>query len=78
MRKSSADLTEEEFNEPVCYCHSCHSLYILVDDTLADSDWDGSYCGRCFSSDIRECKLGEWMQEEERRAETRRQIEWNK
>ena len=78
MAKSSKDLTAEEYNEPVYYCLSCHSLYILVDDTLVSDDWDGSYCGKCNSANIGVCTMGEWLAEEERRKAKRREIEWSK
>lgn len=76
--QSSRDLTVEEYNEKVFYCKSCHSLYILVDDSMADDDWDGSYCGKCNSANIGECTMGEWLEEEERRKAKRREIEWSK
>ena len=65
-------------DEPVFYCRSCHSLHILVDPSLANDDWDGSYCAVCHSADIGECMMDEWMEEEERRKKKRREIEWTK
>ena len=76
--RSSEDLTPEEYNEEVFYCKSCHSLAVLTDESMADADWDGSYCGKCFSSNIGKCRFGEWLEEEEKWAATRREIEWNR
>lgn len=75
---SSRDLSVEEYNEPVHYCKSCHSLCILVDEDMVSSTWDGSYCGKCYSTDIAVCPFGEWLEEEERREAKRREIEWSK
>lgn len=77
-KKTSSDLTLEEYIEEVYYCKSCHSLYIIGDETIANEDWDGSYCGKCNSTDIATCAFGVWMEEEERRAKVRAEIEWNK
>lgn len=62
----------------VFYCGKCHSLHILVDDTMADDEWDGSYCARCNSTDVRECTMEEWLAEEEKRRKKREEIEWNR
>jgi len=62
----------------VYYCRSCHSLCILVDEIFAGEDWDGSYCGKCHSTDIGQCTMEEWLAEEERRRKKREEIEWNK
>ncbi len=78
MRKTSRDLSDEEYNEPVYYCRSCHSLCILVDESLATDGWDGDYCGDCHSTDIGVCSIGDWMAEEERRERKRKQIEWSR
>ena len=78
MQKSSQTLSEEEYNEPWYYCEACHSAFVKVDETLADEDWDGSFCGKCFSPHIVVCKFGEWLEEEERREEKRIQREWNR
>lgn len=75
---NSRALTVEEASEPVFYCRSCHSLHIVTDETMAVGDWDGSHCGKCFSTDIGECPFGEWLAEEERREAKRREIEWNR
>ena len=75
---SSRELTLEEYSEPVYYCRSCHSLCVIVDESMASDDWDGSYCGKCHSADIGECCIGEWLEEEERREAKRREIEWSK
>lgn len=76
--QNSKNLTVAEYNEPVYYCRSCHSLCVIVDETLAGEDWDGAYCGKCHSSDISVCTMGEWLDEEERRRRKRREIEWSK
>lgn len=76
--RNSGDLSEEEYLEPVYYCRSCHSLCVVVDEDLADEDWDGSRCGRCNSTDIDVCSFGDWLKEEEKRIATRQEIEWNK
>lgn len=64
--------------EPVYYCRSCHSLKILVDETLANDDWDGSYCAVCHSADIDTCTIDEWLEEEEKRRKKREELEWRK
>lgn len=76
--KSSSDLTQEEYDEEVYYCTACHSLAVIVDESMADEDWDGSYCGKCFSAHIDKIRFGEWLEEEERREAKRKEIEWNK
>lgn len=76
--RTSSDLTPEEYDETVFYCLSCHSLHVLVDDTLVGPDWDGTYCGKCYSTHIGTCRFGEWLEEEERRAAKRRELEWNR
>lgn len=76
--RSSSELTVEEYNEPVHYCRSCHSLFVLVDETLAGEEWDGSYCGKCNSANIGVCPMGEWLEEEERREARRREMEWSR
>lgn len=78
MQRTSSELSPEEYAEEVYYCKNCHSLKILIDESLAIGDWDGSYCGKCHSSDIGVCAFGDWLAEEERHAEQRRKIEWNK
>lgn len=75
---NSAELTPEEYNEPVYYCASCHSLSILVDDLMADSFWDGSYCGVCGSADVKVCAFGDWLKEEERRIAKQKELDWNR
>jgi len=75
---NNQDPSQEELNEKVYYCQSCHSLKILVDDTWASDSWDGSYCGKCHSTNIGVCTIGEWLEEEKRREDKRREIEWNK
>ena len=77
--QNSSQLTQEEYNEEVFYCLNCHSLCVIVDDSLADDDWDGSHCGKCFSTNIGRCKFGEWLEEEERREACKQEmddIEW--
>ena len=78
MPKSSAELSPEEYNEEVFFCQNCHSLAVIVDEVLADKDWDGTFCGKCFSTNIGRCKFGEWLEEEERREAKKREIEWSK
>ncbi|MBR1434511.1 MAG: hypothetical protein IJ584_05295 [Bacteroidales bacterium] len=68
----------EDRKEVVYYCRHCHSIYILIDDDLADDDWDGSYCGKCHSTDIGKCSFGEWYDEEERRKRTLEELEWRR
>ena len=67
---------EEE--EKVFYCASCHSLCIVVDESMADDDWDGSYCGKCGNTHVESCTMSEWLAEEQRRKDKRREIEWSK
>ena len=52
--------------EPVSYCAFCHSLHIVVDEEGAGDGWDGSYCKECGGTDIRECSIVEWLDEEAR------------
>ena len=65
-------------DELVFYCRSCHSLCVVVDESLASDAWDGSYCGKCHSTDIGQCTIDEWVAEEERRERRRKEIEWNR
>lgn len=65
-------------DELVYYCRSCHSLLVLVDETLADEHWDGSYCGKCHSADIGVCTIWEWLHEEERRKKVQESVQWKK
>ena len=53
-------------------------LCILVDEALASEAWDGSYCGKCHSTNIGICKMEDWLAVEERREKRRKEIEWNK
>ncbi len=64
--------------EAVYYCRDCHSLCIVVDETLASDMWDGSYCGKCHSTNIGECSIEEWLEVERRREQRRKEIEWNR
>lgn len=77
-KKTSADLSPEEYNEPVYYCLSCHSLCIMDNPAMACDGWDGSYCGKCNSTDIGVCSIGDWMKEEERRERKRKELEWRR
>jgi len=52
--------------EPVYYCAWCHSLCIGIDEGGADENWDGSYCLKCGSTDIRLANIHEWLAEERR------------
>ena len=67
-----------ESEDVVYYCRSCHSLYILFDDSIQMEGWDGSYCGKCQSTDIGQCTIDEWVREEEARKERKRIREWNR
>lgn len=50
---------------PVEYCADCHSLAIK---SYGVSDgWDGAYCAKCGSTDIRLCTIDQWLEEEEKR-----------
>ena len=69
---------KDEDNEPVFYCRGCHSLNILINQALASDEWDGCYCGKCGSTDIGQGTIDEWLKEEAKRKEKRRQIEWSK
>lgn len=69
---------EDDRDDLVYYCKSCHSLHILIDKSMADEEWDGTYCGKCFSANIGQCTMDEWLAEEHRREMKRREIEWNK
>lgn len=62
----------------VYYCRSCHSLCIVVDESLSFEGWDGSYCGKCHSTDVGVCTMEEWLAEEERRRKRREELEWSK
>lgn len=70
--------SQEELDEQVYYCKSCHSLYVLFDQAYAYDGWDGSYCGKCQSADIGVTTMREWLEEEEKRAERKRIREWSK
>lgn len=76
--ESSLSLTPDERDETVFYCRACHSLHVLVDEGLADGDWDGSYCGKCGSADIGECTLGEWLSVEAERMARAEEREWKR
>lgn len=77
-KRPRRQISQEEYDEPVFYCKSCHSLAIINEESLADEDWDGSYCAVCNSTDIGVCKIGDWLAEEERRAKKRKELEWRK
>ena len=62
----------------VYYCKSCHSLRVMVNEHLAGDGWDGSYCGVCNSTDIGICHIDDWLAEEKRREQRRKEIEWYK
>ena len=65
-------------DEPVFYCRSCHSLNIVVDDSLSDKDWDGAYCADCHSCDIGTCDIEEWIAEDERMRRQKEEREWKR
>lgn len=69
---------QEENEELVYYCRDCHSLHILVNELFHDEFWDGSYCGKCGSTNIAQCTIEEWLDEEERRRKIKEKIEWSK
>jgi len=69
---------EELDDNSVYYCKSCHSLLVLVNEELASAWWDGSYCGKCNSTDIGVCTMDEWLEEEDRLKTIREEIEWRK
>jgi hypothetical protein len=73
-----SDLQFEINEDYVYYCRNCHSLCVIVDESLVMPGWDGSYCGKCHSTDIGICLFDEWLAEEERRRKKREEIEWNK
>ena len=73
-----SDLMPELNEDFVYYCRSCHSICVIMDETLAGGGWDGSYCGKCHSTDIGVCLFEEWEAEEERRRKKREEIEWKK
>lgn len=74
----SRDLTAAEYAEPVYYCKACHSMHVVQDDSMANPDWDGTYCGKCFSTDIEKEMFGEWLEEEEVREQKRAEKEWSR
>ena len=78
IMQNSLQVTIGGQDEKVYYCHSCHSLCIVKDDLLAGDEWDGSYCTKCGSTDIGVTSIGEWLAEEKRRMDKRREIEWSK
>ena len=67
-----------EENDIVFYCKSCHSLCIITDSSLASDDWDGTYCGKCMSTDIGFCTMDEWLAVEEKRKKKAAEIESQK
>ena len=73
-------MTSDELEERglVVYCKNCHSIFIEVNESVAFDDWDGSYCGKCRSTNIGVCTMDEWLAEEERREKKRKEIEWSK
>lgn len=75
---SSSSLTPEEYREPVSYCRDCHSLRVIVNESLANDEWDGTYCGACGSANIGECGFGEWLAAEEAADERARAREWSR
>ena len=77
MASETEDIIMEPDEENVFCCAGCHSLYILVDEGLATDDWDGSYCGKCGSCDIREVPFPVWQEEERVREQARKFREWN-
>ena len=80
MPINKPDQKKEDYNsEPVAYCKHCHSLHIIVDESMAFAGWDGSYCVDCRSTSIGECTIEEWLEEEEKRKATaNRKQYWRK
>lgn len=76
--QNSFNTTMSDTDEKVYYCRSCHSLCIVVDETMADDEWDGSYCAKCGSSNVGVTTIDEWCAEEKRRKDKRREIEWSR
>ena len=76
--QNSLQTTISEQEEKVYYCTSCHSLCIVVDETLADDGWDGSYCAKCGNTHVGVTTMREWLAEEQRRKDKRRELEWSK
>lgn len=76
--ENNPNLQPELDEDLVYYCKTCHSLCVISDETFASGFWDGSYCGKCFSTDIGTCTIEEWLEEEERRRKTKERIEWSK
>lgn len=68
----------DQNEDRVYYCRDCHSLCIIVDDSLASDLWDGSYCAKCNSTSIGTCTMEEWLEVERKREQRRKEIEWNK
>lgn len=52
--------------EPVFYCADCHSLSIGIDEDGIDDEWDGNYCLKCGGTDVRQCSIFDWLEEESR------------
>ena len=71
------DIQELDDNS-VYYCKSCHSLCVLVNEEFASDWWDGSYCGKCNSTDIGICSIDEWLEEDARIRAVQEEIEWRK
>lgn len=64
--------------EPVCYCRSCLSLHIVVDEMWPGDGWDGSFCADCGCPDIGTCQIGEWEAEEAKRRRLDGEMEWRR
>lgn len=71
-------MEQEENEELVYYCKDCHSLCVMVNELFHGEFWDGSYCGKCGSTNIAQCTIEEWLAEEERRKKIKEMIEWRK
>lgn len=53
-------------DEPVEYCACCHSLAVKNYGDPSEG-WDGAYCSKCGSTDIKQCSIQEWLAEENKR-----------
>lgn len=70
--------TREDDDQLVYYCRSCHSLCIIQDENLAMDGWDGSYCGKCHSTDVAMETIDVWLAEEEQMRRKREELEWKR
>jgi len=82
--KTSFDLSRDDYDEPVFYCGNCHSLaivespYFSSDDEDDEDEWDGCYCNKCGSADVKVGRFGDWLREEEIRERKKKELEWRR